>query len=162
VCLHAVVKLGFGDVNFFVTHWSYARGQGQISNALETLEFTNSYLGGNKDEGIQVLVADFNIYPDYTAPVDFLTGKRELNGKKGNFTDVWDAAQGTSLGYTFSNLLGARLVDRADRILIREVGGKKKWSTTSAERVGWRESQPNQEPPSDHLGVVAVLAKRSV
>eukprot|EP01088_Endostelium_zonatum_P011423 TRINITY_DN2555_c0_g1_i2.p1 TRINITY_DN2555_c0_g1~~TRINITY_DN2555_c0_g1_i2.p1 ORF type:complete len:603 (-),score=122.17 TRINITY_DN2555_c0_g1_i2:61-1869(-) len=161
IVLRAVIDLTWDKIDFFVTHWSYARG-GQYSNAVETFDYTNSFLSNEKY--LQVLVADFNIYPDFTKPADFMNGKSMINGKTGNWTDTWGVVHDKSdkNGYTFSNLPGKQFVDRADRVMIRIPESLKKdsWEVAVSRRVGWAVDQPGQKPPSDHLAVLAYLHKK--
>eukprot|EP01090_Pellita_catalonica_P019458 TRINITY_DN663_c0_g1_i2.p1 TRINITY_DN663_c0_g1~~TRINITY_DN663_c0_g1_i2.p1 ORF type:complete len:432 (+),score=50.85 TRINITY_DN663_c0_g1_i2:41-1297(+) len=143
--LHTLVKLpGRGYLDFFVTHWSYAKGKGQAKNSDETLAFMDQFYKPKMGDKFvpQVIVGDFNIYPEDTSPYDSLAAR-------GKMRDVWSIAHPDEPGFTFSNLASSDLHDRADRILARGMHLQE----TELVRVGWRENF-NNIPPSDHLGLV--------
>jgi len=149
VVLYSLLDSPHGSLDFFVSHFTYSKGPGQMSNALELLKYMNEK---QKDGVTQIVVADFNIYPDYEAPTDFLTGKIAYSGFRGNLSDVWELANPDQKGYTFSNLATSELIDRADRILLR---GSRLHSLVTT-RLGARNTTSNI-PASDHLAVLSTL-----
>jgi endonuclease/exonuclease/phosphatase family metal-dependent hydrolase len=155
VVLKTLLDTPFGLFNFFATHFSYAKGLGQMSNAMELLNWMHQQEPGPAP---QVVVGDFNIYTDFLRPVDFLTGKTSYLGKTGDLRDIWETLYPDDNGYTFSNLPGSSgLINRADRILIRAHTDKLK--EVNATRAGIY--QPGSIPASDHLAVVCTFAARS-
>jgi len=137
-------------LDFFVTHFSYAKGAGQMQNAVDLLDFMDFY---DKNDPTQVVVGDFNIYTDSLGPTNFLTGKQEFQGRKGNLKDVWEVVHGTDDGFTFSNLpWSSGLINRADRILMRGNA-----DATVVQREG-QYSTDDPSPASDHLAVLATFA----
>jgi len=147
IALRGLLDTPHGPFDFFVTHFSYAKGAGQMQNAVDLLNFMDLTV---QEHPSQVVVGDFNIYPDSVGPTDFLTGKRAFRGKMGNLRDAWESIHGKDDGFTFSNLpWSPGLQNRADRILYRGA-----IAPLTVERVG--EYKPaEQEPASDHLAVLA-------
>ncbi|ELR16837.1 endonuclease/exonuclease/phosphatase family protein [Acanthamoeba castellanii str. Neff] len=136
--------------NFFVSHFTYAIGEGQMSNAFELFNFMRR----QRPDVPQSVVADFNIYVGHEEPTNFLTGKLSYRGVKGDLKDVWLDAHGTSEpGYTFSNLpWSSGLINRADRILVRNMPYilSQPNTTVTTGRV-----TPGANPASDHLAVAS-------
>jgi len=136
--------------NFFVSHFTYAIGEGQMSNAFELFNFMRR----QRSDVPQSVVADFNIYVGHEEPTNFLTGKLSYRGVKGDLKDVWLDAHGTSEpGYTFSNLpWSSGLINRADRILVRNMPHilTQPNTTVTTGRV-----TPGANPASDHLAVAS-------
>jgi len=146
IALRGLLDTPGGQFDFFVTHFSYSKGPGQMQNAVDLLNFMDA---SKERYPTQTVVGDFNIYTDSVGPTDFLTGKNPFHGKVGNLRDVWETVHGKANGYTFSNLpWSTGLINRADRILNR--GDIR---PTQVERVGEYKSA-DQSPASDHLGVL--------
>jgi endonuclease/exonuclease/phosphatase family metal-dependent hydrolase len=139
--------------NFFVSHFTYATGAGQMSNAFELYNF----MKGQRPDIPQCVVADFNIYVGHEEPTSFLTGKLAYRGVKGDLTDVWLDAHGTDdAGYTFSNLpWSSGLINRADRVLVRNMAQilTEPNTTITTGRV-----PPGGSPASDHLAVYSQVS----
>jgi len=146
IALRTLLDTPSGQFDFFATHFSYAKGAGQMQNALDLLNFMDL---SSKQHPTQAVVGDFNIYTDSLDPMKFLTGKMSFQGKTGNLHDVWETVHGTEDGFTFSNLPSSSgLINRADRILTRG-----SITPVSVERLG--EYKPtDQMPASDHLAVL--------
>jgi len=138
------VLLDFGDgilIHFIDTHWSYDR-ECQVENALKSWDVVSQL----NNSQVTFMVADFNTYNDYTLPTDFLTGKAVINGKTGDFTDIWTKLMPLSQGYTFQTWLPQV---RPDRILLRGSG----LNPNETKVVGFNHN--GEQYCSDHASVVA-------
>jgi endonuclease/exonuclease/phosphatase family metal-dependent hydrolase len=139
--------------NFFVSHFTYAAGEGQMSNAFELLNFMRR----QRPDIPQAVVADFNIYVGHEEPTNFLTGKIFYRGTTGDLSDMWELAHGPEdAGYTFSNLpWSSGLINRADRMMVRNMPRTyvEPNRTVTTGRV-----KPGGNPASDHLAVSSFVA----
>ncbi|CAG5128239.1 unnamed protein product [Candidula unifasciata] len=108
-------------VDIIVVHFSYDRQQ-QCQNAVDVLKITSGFQGQNI-----IILGDFNIYPDFEAPVELFTSRRHsacsvsssVTSLRGLFKDVWlSAGRRPQEGLTFSNMPTPGLVSRPDRILV--------------------------------------------
>jgi len=151
IVLRALVQKGEALFNFFVSHFTYAIGAGQMSNALELY----AYMARQPSNIAQAVVADFNVYSGHEEPTSFLTGNLSYSGLRGDLSDVWELAHGSEPGYTFSNLpWSSGLVNRADRILIRNMD--RVYAQPNA-TVTTGKVKPGQNPASDHLAVSSIV-----
>jgi endonuclease/exonuclease/phosphatase family metal-dependent hydrolase len=106
----------------------------------------------NQDRHPVILVGDFNTSPESDVYA-FLTGKKEVDGLKGSFVDVWRAL-GHPEESTFHVFTGQGVRGRIDWILVSpEVKIKK---------VFLIKDKPGGRYPSDHFPVIASLEIRKV
>eukprot|EP01098_Paradermamoeba_levis_P008919 TRINITY_DN3681_c0_g1_i1.p1 TRINITY_DN3681_c0_g1~~TRINITY_DN3681_c0_g1_i1.p1 ORF type:complete len:240 (+),score=75.57 TRINITY_DN3681_c0_g1_i1:84-722(+) len=149
ICLMSTIQTPIGkDLNFFVAHWSYD-WRGQDQNAKEAWEFVQRK---ERESGshLSFFVGDFNAGPSYEKPFDFMTGKLEMDGQKGNFTDVWKLLYPNDIGYTFSNL--DQFIDRPDRVLAK--GDNLSFKSMVKTGTPFMNKYGEWIVPSDHLAVV--------
>lgn len=114
IVVKTLIDTPFGQIDFYVTHWSYSRKQ-QLQNALDSID----YLSLSRQAHTQFFVGDLNIYPDYEFPMRVLSGRVPYKSLKGSFSDTWDILYPNNSGWTFSNLLAQQhVMARPDRILM--------------------------------------------
>jgi len=114
IVVKTLIETPFGEIDFYVTHWSYSRKQ-QLQNSLDSMD----YLSLSRQAHSQFFVGDLNIYPDYEWPMRVLTGRVPYKSLNGSFVDTWDILYSNNSGWTFSNLLAQQhVMARPDRILM--------------------------------------------
>lgn len=149
-----VIGIELADMTLWGTHWSFQQGESQELQAFCTYALLNQIADGRCPAGSasfdaskpQVLVGDLNAYDAFTSPVEFLEGRKELYGHRGDFVDLFAGSGSTwpAWGPT----------DRLDRIYGRN--GVK----SSNQRLIGTSSQDGLWP-SDHIGVCVDIAPES-
>merc|ERR1711991_514286 len=88
-----VIGIELADMTLWGTHWSFQQGESQELQAFCTYALLNQIADGRCPAGSasfdaskpQVLVGDLNAYDAFTSPVEFLEGRKELYGHRGDF-----------------------------------------------------------------------------
>ncbi|MFQ6096118.1 MAG: endonuclease/exonuclease/phosphatase family protein [Armatimonadota bacterium] len=150
VVLRALIATPLGAIHFFCTHWSLARRTRRLQ-ALALCEAVNHV----ESRLPKFVCGDFNAEPE-AEEIRFLTGAAEVNGRRGNFVDLWRALRPQDVGVTFPGAEAerARRIDYVFAVPGREAGIE--WVRSID--IAFTETDASGTRASDHLGLDVVLS----
>ena len=141
--LGAQVRTPAGLFWLYNTHYPLS-AQARVRVAAESLAFITERAG---DEPF-AFTGDLNAVPQ-DLPIQYLTGRAEIDGRRGHLVDAWTACHPDEAGYTFSawephKRIDYLLVPRS--VQVHEIA------------VVARASGEGEVTPSDHCGLLATLS----